>query len=322
MSKQVPLTAEAIAELPHPDDGTIEIAPDLAYRRLAMVNVVFYGMPHCGDRNWVLIDTGVPGMTGRIISAAEERFGHGARPAAIILTHGHFDHLGCLEKLAEKWDAPVHAHPLETPYLNGRAAHPPPDPSVGGGLLPWLSPLFPTGHVNVADRLRLLPATGGVPGMPDWRWVHTPGHSPGHISLWREADATLIAGDAFITTNLESAFAVVAQAMEMHGPPQFLTLDWAAAGASVRTLAALGPRLVITGHGRAAQGPRMLAALRELGDRFEEIAIPAHGRYVDHPALAEDGTAYCENKPPPISTSVPLQGGSRIGNLGSDTTII
>ena len=53
-----------------------------------------------------------PGMTGRIESAARERFGEGARPAAIVLTHGHFDHVGCLEKLAEKWDAPIYAHPL------------------------------------------------------------------------------------------------------------------------------------------------------------------------------------------------------------------
>ena len=41
--------------------------------------------------------------------------------------------------------------------------------------------------------------------MPGWRWVHTPGHTAGHVSLFRDADRTLIAGDAFVTTKQESA---------------------------------------------------------------------------------------------------------------------
>jgi glyoxylase-like metal-dependent hydrolase (beta-lactamase superfamily II) len=68
-----------------------------------------------------------------------------------------------------------------------------------------LSPLYPRGPVNVSGRLRALPADGSVPGMPGWRWVHTPGHTPGHVSLWRESDRTILAGDAFITTRQESA---------------------------------------------------------------------------------------------------------------------
>ena len=53
MAQQVPLTSDAVADLPHPDDGTTEIFSDLAYRRLALVNVVFFGHPQCGDREWV-----------------------------------------------------------------------------------------------------------------------------------------------------------------------------------------------------------------------------------------------------------------------------
>ncbi|WP_347404076.1 MBL fold metallo-hydrolase [Mesorhizobium sp. WSM4976] len=51
--------------------------------------------------------------------------------------------------------------------------------------------------------------------MPGWRWLHTPGQAPGHISLWREADHTLVAGDAFITTGQESAYEVAVQQLEM-----------------------------------------------------------------------------------------------------------
>ena len=198
MSEQIPLNpksrADNSADDAARDDGTREVAIDLAYRRLGIVNVAFFGPKEAGDRNWVLIDAGVFGTMRLITGAAEERFGKGARPAAIVLTHGHFDHVGVLEDLAELWNVPIYAHELERPYLDGSASYPPPDPSVGG-LMARLSPLYPRAPVNVSRWLRMLPADGSVPPMPGWRWIHTPGHSPGHVSLWREADRALIAGD-------------------------------------------------------------------------------------------------------------------------------
>lgn len=307
MGQQIPLSAETIADLPHPDDATSEIAPDLAYRRLALVNVVFFGKPGCGDRGWVLIDTGIPGFINRIKRAAEERFGDGARPAAIVLTHGHFDHIGNVEKLAREWDVSIYAHELEMPYLNGTSSYPPPDPTVGGGLMPWLGPLFPRGPINVLPWLVSLPVDGTVPGMPGWRWLPTPGHTVGHVSLWRESDQTLIAGDAFVTTNQESAYAVATQAEEMHGPPTYFTVDWEAAGASVRRLAGLDPKLVVTGHGRAMRGPEMLTALKTLARDFERIAVPAKGRYVEHPAKAEGASAYEGTKPSIAGAAAPVE---------------
>src|SRR5690606_10707478 len=138
-------------------------------------------------------------------SAVERRFGKGSRPTAIIMTHGHFDHVGALEDLARRWNVPVYAHPMEMQYLDGTASYPPPDPGVGGGLMARLSPLYPRGPVNVGERLQPLPDDGTVPGMAGWTWIHTPGHTVGHIALWRASDRTLVAGDAFITTNQESA---------------------------------------------------------------------------------------------------------------------
>ena len=208
------------------NDKTHEIAPDLAYRRLGIVNVVFFGRPGAGDRQWVLVDTGIPGTKGLIKGAAEERFGPDARPAAIVMTHGHFDHIGALEDLAEEWDAPVYAHPLEHPYLDGKASYPPGDPSVGGGAMAALARFYPRGPVNVAARLKSLPEDGSVPGMPGWRWLHTPGHSVGHVSFWRESDRAIIAGDAFVTTDQESAYAVAVQKAQMHGPPMYYTVEW------------------------------------------------------------------------------------------------
>ncbi|MDQ2805185.1 MAG: MBL fold metallo-hydrolase [Pseudomonadota bacterium] len=292
MAQQIPLDQAAVAGAAADHGRTVELAPDLAYRRLAIVNVAFVGGPSAGDRGWVLIDTGIIGTVSFIVSAAASRFGADARPAAIIMTHGHFDHIGGLPELAERWDAPVYAHPLERPYLDGSAFYPPPDPSVGGGLMSMLSPLFPRRPVDVGPRLAELPADGSVPHMPGWRWLATPGHSVGHVSFWRESDRALIAGDAFIGTRQESAYAALVQAPELHGPPMYFTADWEKARDSVRTLAALEPDLAITGHGPALQGEPLRAALHKLANEFEQIAVPTHGRYVDHPARVEDGSAY------------------------------
>src|SRR3954470_14086007 len=287
MAEQIPLDESSRADNPQldaeNDDNTHEVADDLAYKRLVLVNVVFVGHPHAADREWVLIDTGIAGSAGAITRAAHKRFGEHSRPAMILLTHGHFDHIGAAETLAEEWDAPIYAHELEIPFLDGTRSYQPPDPKVGGGLMAAMSPLYPKGPTDLHKWLRTLPEDGTIPHMPGWNWIHTPGHSRGHVSLWRDADQTLIAGDAFITTNQESAYAVATQKPEMHGPPRYYTPDWESARQSVEELAALEPEVVVTGHGRAMAGEEMRLALHALARNFNEVAVPEHGRYVDRP---------------------------------------
>jgi len=264
---------------------------DVAYLRLFIVNIVMIGRPEAGDRGWVLIDTGLTGASKFIERAAERRFGAGARPAAIILTHGHFDHIGSVQALAKKWDAPVYAHPLELPYLQGQASYPPADPQVGGGLMAWISKIYPRGPIDLREIVEL-PPSGAVPFLSDWRWIHTPGHSPGHISLWRVRDRCLISGDAVITTRQESAWAVLVQRGEMKGPPAYFTIDWVAAAASAATLAALHPDILVAGHGRPIQGPEVEEKLGALAERFALLAVPERGRYVFRPATPLNGEAY------------------------------
>jgi glyoxylase-like metal-dependent hydrolase (beta-lactamase superfamily II) len=261
------------------------VAPDVLCLRVLIANLCFVGRPvgqgrPGGQGDWVLVDAGLTGSADRIAEAAAERFGAGRPPTAIILTHGHFDHVGAVQELADRWQVPVYAHPLELPYLTGQADYPPPDPSVGGGMMSLLSPLYPRSAIDLGARVRPLPADGAVPGLPDWRWIHTPGHTPGHIALFRARDRVLIAGDAFTTVKQESALAVLLQEQEVHGPPAYFTTDWKAAWDSVQHLRDLNPSVVATGHGTPMAGPELARQLAELAEEFDHLAIPDHGRYV------------------------------------------
>jgi glyoxylase-like metal-dependent hydrolase (beta-lactamase superfamily II) len=269
------------------DEWPREVASDLAYLQTGIVNVYLHGKLKARDRGWVLVDAGLFGWTESIVEAAAQRFGASSRPSAIVLTHGHFDHVGALPALAERWDVPVYVHELEMPYVTGRSSYPPPDPTVGGGAMSSLSWLYPRGPIDLGDRAMPLPADGSVPGMDGYRWIHTPGHSPGHVSFFRDEDRTLIAGDAFVTVRQESLLAVTSQTPEMHGPPAYFTCDWKLAAHSVRALAALEPRVAATGHGIPLVGPSMLAALHELARDFQNRAVPSYGRYVHQPALTD-----------------------------------
>ncbi len=253
-----------------------KLREDIAMYTNQIVNLFYVGT----SEGWVLVDAGMPGSHREIIARAEELFGEGARPQAIVLTHGHFDHVGSLPHLTEHWDAPVYAHILELPYLTGREDYPPADPSVEGGLVTELSRFFPRRAIDLGPMVHPLPEGGEVPGLPGWQWLHTPGHTKGHVSLFRGADRTLLAGDAFVTVKQESIYKVWTQQIEIGGPPRYFTTDWVAAEASVQKLFGLNPVLAATGHGQPMEGDELAESLERLTRRFRKIAVPDHGKYV------------------------------------------
>jgi glyoxylase-like metal-dependent hydrolase (beta-lactamase superfamily II) len=278
------------------------VAPGLAYLRDRIVNVAFISSTDGRDGPWVLVDTGLPGSAARIMRAADLLYGDGAEPAAIVLTHGHFDHTGSARELAREWDVPIYAHELELPYLTGRSSYPPPDPAVGGGAMATMSRFFPRRPIDLGESVIPLPADGMIPVIGEWRWIHTPGHAPGHVSLFRDYDRALVAGDAFVTTKQESLFAVMTQRPEVHGPPAYYTIDWRAAESSVDELAELEPSVVVTGHGVAMRGARLERQLRELAANFADRAVPSRGRYVRQPARTDQtGVLFV---PPPVPDMV------------------
>lgn len=275
-----------------------EITPGVACLPLTIENVYFVG---ARGRPWVLVDAGTPGQQGRIRAAAQERYGADARPEAIVLTHGHPDHSGSARALAEAWGVPVYARTLELPYLTGRSKYPPGDPTVGGALA-MLTRIFPSNVPDLSVVVQPLPEHGVVPGLPDWKWLDTPGHAPGHVSFFRPEDKTLLVGDAFATVNMDSLPSLLTKKPEISLPPPPITCDWPAADRSVQLLAGLNPAAVGCGHGRPLTGPHVAPDLNRFADGF---APPTHGRYVGHPAITDETGIV--SLPPPAPDPFPLQ---------------
>ncbi|WP_053366441.1 MBL fold metallo-hydrolase [Bacillus sp. FJAT-27245] len=257
----------------------IEVLPDLYCYTIQIVNICLVGNPETDD--FVLVDAGMPESAAEIISATEERFGENSHPKAIILTHGHFDHVGAVIELVKQWGVPVYAHQLEMPFLTGQKSYPDPDPTVEGGMVAKMSPIFPNEPIDLGNNVQTLPDDGTVPHMPGFKWIHTPGHSPGHVSLFREKDRALIAGDAFVTVKQEYLYKVLTQEQEISGPPRYLTTDWETAKESVNKLEALRPSVAVTGHGLPMSGELLTSSLKKLVNEFDQIAVPDYGKYVD-----------------------------------------
>jgi glyoxylase-like metal-dependent hydrolase (beta-lactamase superfamily II) len=234
--------------------------------------------------SWVLIDTGSAKCDREIQQAAESLFGANTPPAAILLTHDHPDHAGSTPALAHRWGCLVYVHPNELALVTADFsnffstvkgyAHP---------LDTWvnlpLMRLMPRRHEamlsasSFKDVVRAFDPGTGVPNLPDWEYIHTPGHSPGHVSFFRPSDRVLITGDAVLTVHLNSLWSFLRWGLgrnkqRLSGPPWYTTWRWRAAKESVASLARLEPRVLACGHGLPMSGSRTAPALRAFADHF------------------------------------------------------
>jgi glyoxylase-like metal-dependent hydrolase (beta-lactamase superfamily II) len=126
---------------------------------------------------------------------------------------------------------------------------------------------------NLEGLAHALDPEAGVPGLPDWECIPTPGHTPGHVAFFRRSDGVLIAGDAVVTVDVNSAFGFLLWALgrskqELSGTPWYFTWSWQAATESVALLARLEPLVLTSGHGPAMSGPKTPQELRSLADRL------------------------------------------------------
>ncbi|HTY81579.1 MAG TPA: MBL fold metallo-hydrolase, partial [Dehalococcoidales bacterium] len=214
-------------------------------------------------QSWVLIDAGSVNCGAAIKTAAESLFGAGTRPNCILITHNHPDHAGSALELARAWNCTVYVHPDELEI----AVNPsmttfekfanPMDRAI---ILPIMR-LMPkekfeamNARNSLKDVCRSFDPAGSVPGLPDWRCVPLPGHTPGEVAFFRKSDRVLITGDAVVTIDTNSFLGIVSWIFKLNktklsGPPRYSTWNWQKAKTSVAAVAKLKPHVLATGHG-------------------------------------------------------------------------
>jgi glyoxylase-like metal-dependent hydrolase (beta-lactamase superfamily II) len=254
---------------------TQRIRPDIYMLDFRAVNAY---MLKTGIETWLLVDTGLENSSEFIAGEAREIFGERSRPEAIILTHGHFDHVGSLKALTKRWDVPVYIHENELPYITGQKDYPLPDDTKGGGLITRMSDTFPHTAIDVGHYANALPKDNSIPYSGQWKWIFSPGHSEGHVSLFRESDRTLIAGDAISTVKQGSLWSVITQSETICGPPEYLTEDFDKAQESVEMLLSLDPVLLLPSHGRPVESADLKAKSQHAIVNEQESVYSAESR--------------------------------------------
>src|SRR5437588_4188635 len=189
----------------------------------------------------VLIDAGSRHAAKRILSQLR-----GRTVTAHALTHAHPDHQGSTHEVCETLGIPLWCGERDADAAeDGRVMERQPKHPIN--VLIGLA--FPGPGHPVAQRLREGDDVAG------FSVLDTPGHSAGHVSLWREADRTLICGDVF--TNIDTLTGIPG----LHEPKRFFSPDPARNRESMRRLADLNPALVLFGHGRPLRDGRRLGEL-------------------------------------------------------------
>jgi glyoxylase-like metal-dependent hydrolase (beta-lactamase superfamily II) len=220
----------------------------------------------------VLVDTGWSADVDRVRRAGERVLG--GPPAAILLTHVHPDHSGAAGELARSWGCPVWLDPLELPIATGdfEAMRRDAGPLDRWVVLPVMRALGGRRRAallargSLAGVARTYPPDDSVPGLPGWRRVPTPGHTPGHTSFFRPEDGVLVSGDALVTLPLNSVAALLRR-RRRSGPPAYSTWNHQHAMASIRRLAALEPAVLGGGHGRPLTGGDTAERVQAFADR-------------------------------------------------------
>jgi glyoxylase-like metal-dependent hydrolase (beta-lactamase superfamily II) len=249
---------------------TIEVAEQVYWLPLGAglraANAYFIG----STGSWCLVDAGWPRDAPAIRQAADELFGAGARPAAVLLTHDHPDHAGAARELALAWGCRVWMHPIELPLASADAEA---IRRYAGPLDKWV--ILPLLRLMGRRRMQAILAKGSlaevaapldpgapVPGLPEWEVFPTPGHTPGHVAYVRRDDRVVLTGDALVSVDLNSLRGIVSQERTLAEPPWYTTWSWPAAKASAAAVAGLAPRVVAAGHGAPLTGPDAGTMLR------------------------------------------------------------
>jgi hydroxyacylglutathione hydrolase len=180
----------------------------------------------------ILIDTGMPGNQEKIFDYLQNVLK--SKPEdikTILITHHHVDHTGSLYELKKITNADVAVFKDEADYVSGKKpASGPFYMRIGNRLMS----LF-TSYRTVEPEI-ILNEDDVVEG---YRVIHTPGHTPGSISLYNPENRVIIVGDTLIFNG-----------EKVNGPPSMLIDDQEALKKSVEKISKLDCEVMLSGHGK------------------------------------------------------------------------
>lgn len=225
------------------------------------------------EGRWMLVDGGIgtEQAWAALAAGVAEAAGGWGGVALHLVTHMHLDHVGLAARALGAAPAPLAMGALDAERMASAAADPAGEAAYRAGLLRRAgAPAEMVRLVEAAqsDAQGLAPTVaadvplhgegGELPGARGWRWIWTPGHTAGHVSLFRPADGVLIAGDA-VLPRITPTLGVNRQRADPVG-------DYVAA---LDRLAALAPAAILPGHG-APVGPERIRELRAAAEAETE----------------------------------------------------